>query len=178
MRHRLPIVALLSCAGLAQAADVMPDLGYQEPRPPDIPVVEWVEEKVEPPASPKDADLAEFYVSGNTANRFYIDGTTLSVGGDGVVRYALVVRAAGGATNVTYEGIRCQTGEYKLYASGRADGSWARSRTDAWRPIENKLANRHHAALNRDLFCPAGARIVSADEGRDALKRGKHPRAP
>jgi hypothetical protein len=152
--------------------------GAGESAGPDIPVADWAEEQVEPPASPKDADLVEFYVSGNTPNRFYVDGTSLSVGGDGVVRYVLVVRTPGGATNVTYEGIRCDTREVKLYASGRADGSWARSRTGAWRPIENKLANRHHAALNRDMFCPAGARIVSADEGRDALKRGKHPRAP
>lgn len=178
MKHLslLPFAAFL--AGGALAAEVARDIGFHEPVRSNFTESEWVESKVAPPALPRDADLVEFHVGANTANRFYLDGSTLSVGGDGIVRYVLVVRTAGGATNTTFEGVRCDTGEYKLYASGRADGTWARSRTDAWRPIENKLANRHHAALNRDLFCPAGARIGSADEGRDALMRGKHPRAP
>ena len=37
--------------------------------------------------------------------------------------------------------------------------------------------NRHHAALSRDYFCPGGVPIFKADEGRDALRRGKHPQA-
>jgi hypothetical protein len=140
--------------------------------------VEWRELQAEPPAAPRNEDLIEFYVGPNTTNRFYIDGTTLSAGKDGVVRYVLVVKAAGGATNVTFEGIRCQTGEYRLYASGRADGTWALSRTASWRPIENKPINRHHAALSRDLFCQSGIPIANPDQGRDALRRSKDPRAP
>jgi hypothetical protein len=138
----------------------------------------WVEEPISPPAFPKEADLIEFYVSAATANRFFIDGATLSVGKGGVVRYTLVVKTAGGATNTTYEGIRCKTGEYRLYATGRADGTWAAARNAEWRPIENKPVNRHHAALNRDFFCPLAVPIDNADEGRNALRRGKHPRAP
>jgi hypothetical protein len=126
---------------------------------------------------PKDADLIEIQVSVTTTNRFFVDGATLKPGKDGVVRYVLVVKTSGGATNVTYEGIRCKTSEYRLYASGRADGSWALARLTAWRPIENKTINRQHAALNRDFFCPAGAPIASPEEGRDALRRGKHPAA-
>lgn len=144
---------------------------YSEP-------AEWRELPVELPAAPRSEDLIEFYVGPNTANRFFIDGSTLNVGNDGVVRYVLVVKAAGGATNVTFEGIRCQTGEYKLYASGRADGSWAPSRIADWRPIENKPVNRHHAALSRDLFCSTGIPIASPDEGRNALRRSKDPRSP
>jgi hypothetical protein len=175
---RFLLLALL-IAGPSLALDVTKRMvGGNDPTGPDFSSSDWVEQRVEPPAFPKEADLVEFYASSNTANRFFIDAATLSVGDDGVVRYVLVIRTPGGATNTTYEGIRCKAGEYKLYASGRADGTWARSRSDAWRPIENKLANRHHAALNRDLFCPAGAQILSVDEGRDALRRGKHPRAP
>lgn len=129
------------------------------------------------PAFPRDADLLEFYVSAATANRFFIDAKSLSAGDGVVVRYTLVVLTAGGATNVTFEGIRCGALEYKLYATGRADRSWGALRTGEWRPIENKPINRHHAALSRDYFCPLGNPIESADEGRDALRRGKHPQA-
>lgn len=38
-------------------------------------------------------------------------------------------------------------------------------------------ANRHHAALSRDLFCPGGVAISTAAEGREALRLGRHPHA-
>lgn len=138
----------------------------------------WQEQKdVELPAFPKQVDLAEFYVSSATANKFFIDASTLAVGADGVVRYVLVVKTSGGATNVSFEGIHCKDRNWKLYATGRSDNSWNRSQASRaqWRPIENKPVNRHHAALSRDYFCPGGIGIYTADEGRNALRLGKHP---
>ncbi|MRR50529.1 MAG: hypothetical protein EG825_06380 [Rhodocyclaceae bacterium] len=137
----------------------------------------WREESIALPPLPKEENLLEFYVSAGTSNHFYIDGPSIDPGKDGVVRYTLVIRTSGGATNVTHEGIRCETRELKLYATGTMAGTWSRTRKDEWRPIENKPVNRHHAALSRDLFCPAGARIYSNEEGREALRLGKHPRA-
>ncbi|MCX8085704.1 MAG: CNP1-like family protein [Rhodocyclaceae bacterium] len=160
---------LLSGVGLAQA-----QFGLRQDDP-DAPP--WQEEVVEPPAYPEEANLLPFYVSEMTAHRFFIDGTSLSVGKDGVVRYVLVVRTAGGTTNVSFEGIRCETREFRIYATGRGDRSWAKARLSEWRPIENKPMNRHHAALSRDLFCPGGVPIASPAEGRNALKLGKHPHA-
>lgn len=136
---------------------------------------QWLESEVTLPAYPQDADLLEFYVSAATANRFFIDAKTLSVGSDGVVRYALVVLTSGGATNVSYEGMRCSVREVKLYATGRSDKIWTAARNAEWRPIENKPVNRHHAALWQDFFCPDGPPIRSVDDGRRALKRGIHP---
>jgi len=137
----------------------------------------WAEAAVTLPAFPLDSDLIEFYVSAATANRFFIDAKSLSAGSDGVIRYVLVVMTSGGATNVSYEGIRCSAREYKLYATGRGDRSWSSLRSGEWRPIENKAMNRHHAELSRDYFCPGGVPIFKADEGRDALRRGKHLQA-
>jgi hypothetical protein len=137
----------------------------------------WLEADVTLPAFPQNEDLVEFYVSATTRNRFFIDARTLNVGSDGVVRYALVVLTAGGATNVSYEGIRCSSGEVRLYATGRADRKWAPARVSEWAPIENKTVNRHHAALSREYFCPGGVPIASAAEGRNALRSGQHPRA-
>jgi len=86
-----------------------------------------------------------------------------------------VVQTQGGARNVTYEGLRCETKERRLYASGRPDGTWARSRNDEWRRIQNMATNRHHAALIFDYFCPSGAIVRDVAEARDALLRGGHP---
>lgn len=137
----------------------------------------WKEEESEPPAFPKQENLVEIYVGAVATNKYFIDASTLAVGSDEVVRYVLVVKTSGGATNVSFEGMRCRNSAWKHYATGGSDGTWTKSRAARieWRPIENKLVNRHHAALSRELFCPQGNPIRTAEEGRNALRLGKHP---
>jgi len=137
--------------------------------------VEWKELEVTLPAVPKPENLREFYVSAVATNHYFIDSSSLAVGGDGVVRYVLVVRTAGGAENVSFEGIRCDEHTWKLYATGSTDGQWRTARISEWRPIESKPVNRYHTALSRELFCPDGNPIGTAEEGRRALQLGKHP---
>jgi hypothetical protein len=168
----LCLCPVFACAEIGEA------VGFHKRAGSDYNESEQVEESATLPAYPKDADLIEFYVSPIATNHFFVDGASLSVGKDGVVRYTLVVKTAGGATNVSYEGIRCGANEYRLYATGRADGTWAKAQRSDWRPIENKTVNRHHAALNRDFLCPVGTPINTAEEGRNALRRGKHPLVP
>ena len=128
----------------------------------------WSELQAKIPPYPKDTDLIQFDAGSATANRYFIDPGSLSVSEDGVVRYILVIRAGGGASNVTFEGIRCETREQKTYAIGHRDASWARARDPQWRRIEYREVNRYHGVLYRDFFCrgktPAGSvkTIVSA----------------
>lgn len=121
---------------------------------------EWAELEVKPPPYPKTGNLIPFEVSGASSNRFYIDADSISVGGDGVVRYTLVIRSPNGAENISYEGIRCETREQKYYAFGRRDGSWSGARTAAWRRIEYKEINRQHGVLYQDFFCSSGKKPV------------------
>lgn len=152
------------------------DIGFRTwEEDPDAP--KWQEIEAALPEFPKEDDLLEFYVSAVTPNRFFVDGKSISVGADGVVRFVLVIKTAGGATNVSFEGIRCGTIEYRLYATGRSDGTWVKARASEWKRIENKPINRHHAALSRDYFCPSAVPIGNPEEGCTALKRGKHPEA-
>ena len=141
----------------------------------DREVKSWQELAVELPAAPQSGNLLPFYVSAATSNRFYIDGATLSVGSDGVVRYVLVILSAEGGRNVTFEGMRCDTRERRVYASGRPDGSWSKSRNEDWQRIRDVPANRQYTALYYDYFCPLGTIVRSVDEARDALRRGGHP---
>lgn len=175
MYARLVRLALfvVTMAGLTNHA--MAEAGFRNLDDPDAP--KWVEDDLVLPVFPQEPNLREFYVSEMTTHRFFIDTATLSVGRDGVVRYVLVVRTSGGAVNVTYEGMRCSAREYRIYASGRKDGAWAKARHSEWKPIENKPINRQHAALSRDFFCPDGVTIRSSDEGREALRLGRHPEA-
>jgi len=90
----------------------------------------WQEIAFQLPAAPRAENLLPFYVSATATQSFAIDAKSVAVGTDGVVRYTLVTTSASGAKNVSYEGIRCQLLQKKLYAFGHADGSWARSRRD------------------------------------------------
>lgn len=142
---------------------------------------EWTEDEIVPPALPDDASLVPIYVSAVQTNEYLVDLKSVNLGKDQVVRYTLVVRTSGGARNVSYEGMRCETREWKTYATVRttAEGSvWAKTRLGQWRPVENKAVNRHHAAISKDFFCPNGSSLRSTEEGIDALRRGGHPEVP
>ncbi len=138
---------------------------------------DWREAAITLPEFPQAERLVEFYVSASTSFRFFIDPKTLMVGDDGVIRYVLVARSASGARNVSFEGIRCKTGEFKQYATGRDDASWVERRGAEWVPIDSKTVNRQHQALRSEYFCPRGVPIHTAAEGIDALRRAGHPNA-
>jgi hypothetical protein len=91
-----------------------------------------------------------------------------------VVRYTLVARSPNGVDNVSYEGLRCQSGKYKVYATGRSDGKWT-PRTMEWEEIPLRTVQRWHLVLRRSYFCPQTVAIRDVAEGIDALKRGGHP---
>lgn len=157
----LPVVSLFAVQAGAEDFD---DDDYLQKR--------WQESEVVLPASPSEASLLSFYVSAATENRFFIDGATLAVGSDGVVRYVLVVVSPQGVRNVTFEGMRCDTKERRVYAAGRMDGSWSKGRRDEWVPIRDAYANRHHTALYNEYFCPVTGAVKTAAEAKEALMRG------
>jgi hypothetical protein len=170
MRWR--VFALLAvCASAVCAAP--PDFGDEE----DPASAKKVEETPPFPVFPRPENLIRFDVGPTASNQYFVDASSLSVK-EGTVHYVLVVKASGGAMNVSFEGMRCREGEFKLYGTGRADGSWSKARLGDWRRIsEDTAANRYHAALSRDYFCPGRSAIANAEEGRDALRRGKNPKA-
>jgi hypothetical protein len=135
----------------------------------------WQEVQAQLPAYPKAEQLIPFEVSSSTRHKHFIDGASLSAGEDGVVRYTVVVKTEGGAENVSFEGLRCATGERKLYAFGRADGqgggSWSRNRYARWELIQARLASSYQRELFFHYFCTVdGAGDMKVM--RDALRRG------
>lgn len=134
----------------------------------------WHEERVALPPYPKPGNLIEFD-AGPTDFRFFVDAASLSVGDDGVVRYVLVARSPQGTENVSFDGLRCSSGEYKIYAIGRSDHSWARNRDADWRSTAQR-AGRWHRVLANDYFCPGKSPIRTVSEGVEALKSGGNPR--
>lgn len=162
------LVLLLGAAGPALA---------DAEKPYDFEEKPWTEAETALPDFPKQDDLLEFHAGPTERNRFFVDGRTIAVGSDGIVRYVLVLKTPGGASNVSLEGIRCDTREYKLFAVGLADGTWSKVQSPQWRTIENKLMNQYRATLNREFFCPGGA-ARNAAEIRTALRRDSRSSLP
>ena len=129
------------------------------------------------PAPPKPGDLIEFDPGRPATLRYYIDPASLSVGTDAIVRFTVVVRGEGTASNVSYEAIRCKTRERKVYAYGRTDGTWSAVRAPQWTTISGLTTDGHRFVLYENYFCPSRQIIASAREGVEALRRGSHPRA-
>lgn len=154
---------LAACAGaLAQSFDEDFD---DEDKP-------WQEVAVQLPPTPQQQNLAEFYLSPNATMKAYIDLNSVSIGTDKVVRYTVETKTEGGAVNVMYEGMRCETWEKKTYAFGHPDGTWSRSRRDKWQPIRDIGVNRIDGALFKDYFCE-GKMIADNENVKSIINRLK-----
>ena len=137
----------------------------------------WQELQAQIPSYPKPENLLRFDAGANTANAFFVDSASVSVGDDGVVRYTLMVRTGGGATNVSFEGIRCDTRELKIYAFGRPNSDWSRARDTRWREITFREINNHHQTLFREHFCPTRKTIATVPQILQTLKYGPPQRS-
>ena len=115
----------------------------------------WKESKATLPPFPKDEDLLEFPVEADTgaALNYFVDSKSLSVGPDGVIRYTLVIVAAQGAKNVMFEGIRCDSNEYKTYAFGAGKGRFHKLRKPEWKLMLGNNQTEYRKRLRAHYLC-------------------------
>jgi hypothetical protein len=122
-------------------------VSYEEPEP-------WKEADIQIPPAPRDQDLIEFQVD-DPERRFtyFIDKRSLRVDPDGVVRYTLVIESRRGVRNYAFEGLRCHTREYKVYAYGSSKGKLRPRKAPKWKAIYEERFSRVHRALHRYYLC-------------------------
>lgn len=132
----------------------------------------WVEAEVQLPVFPESQNLIPFTVGAISDTRFLIDGDSLSVESDGVIRYTLIVISSAGAQNISFEGVRCSTVERRSYAFGRSDKTWSKARSNQWTKIRGNT-NNHFVELYTNYFCTIGMPIIaSGDDARRVLRNG------
>jgi hypothetical protein len=164
---RFSVGLLLACLALTSFAQTEEEINDLDK--------EWKEIALTLPEAPKEANLLPFSIGPIATQRFFIDSQSVTVGKDAVVRYTLVSISSSGAKNISYEGMRCDVRQRRLYAFGRPDGSWSRARTAEWEKINPKAANRQHATLASDFLCNAGmvsgtaAQIIQRIRNNDVL---------
>lgn len=113
---------------------------------------------VPPPAYPRDKDLIEYTATGRSTSRFLVDGATLGIAEDKVIRFVLDVRSSSGVRNVTYSGVRCDTWQWKDYAYANGDRGWRLDEDAAWQDIERKNFNNYRESLVSEFLCLDGVR--------------------
>ena len=138
----------------------------------DREITSWTEMQAQLPAYPVDMNLIPLDVGPETPFRYFVDARSVSTGNDGISRYTLVIKTPGGATNVSFEGIRCESREQKYYAIGRSDKSWARARNPQWRFIEYREFGGHHITLYKEYLCRGKIMVEPAELIVQALRAG------
>jgi hypothetical protein len=116
------------------------------------------------PKVPAPQDTLAFQASATTTNRFAVDPASLAIDGETVVRFMLIVTSAGGVRNVSYEAFRCYSGEQRLLAIARADGTWSVLGKSQWRPLErdDKRNSQYRELYSR--LCAGGAAAAQKPE--------------
>jgi hypothetical protein len=142
MLPRLLVLAALAGASCCASAQLVPEN-------PD-----WKEFDAPPPPALRTQGLIPLDVPGSASSlRFGVDPDSVSVGPDSVVRYVVVAAGSSGVTNGIYEGIRCSTGEVKVYARHNPDSGWVPAKGGDWKDLYSVPNARYSLAVARNGAC-------------------------
>lgn len=133
-------LAFMACAAHAQLGSENPD---------------WKEVEAPPPPALKLDGLIPLDIQGS-ALRFGVAPASIAIGSDGIVRYVVVASSTSGAVNAIYEGIRCDTGQYKVYARHNPDSGWKPTKDADWRSLheqQEQPMSRHTLLIARTGAC-------------------------
>ncbi len=96
-------------------------------------------------------------------NQYHLALDSLTLGEDDILRYVVaVVPKQGNAKNIIFEGIDCNTHQYRTYGWGNPDGSWLKSSTVTWKKVSQNQHNAWQGALD-DKFCQFADRPDSVE---------------
>ena len=132
------LAVFVSFGALAQIVDLDPD--WKEVDVPPLPA--FNRDKLVPVDMPPHITL-----------KLGVDPATLSISSDSVVRYVMVAISNSGSVNAMYEGIRCMTGEVKVYARYSSSGQWKPVDNAQWRPLNDNQPSKHALAFARQAAC-------------------------
>ncbi len=131
-----------------------------------------IDERPTPPPYPRFDQLVPADLGGGFD--YFIDPSSISIAARSVVRYTVVARSPGGATNVSFEGLLCESRQRRLYALGREDGTWSAARDSEWADARNSTGS-YYATLADYYFCPDKKPVADPAEAVRALRLGGHP---
>jgi hypothetical protein len=81
-----------------------------------------------------------------------VDTDSILIGNDGITRYTVILTSPNDNSQVQYEGIRCDSFQWRLYGTFE-NGIWKENPLSTWRAIQSNIPNRYQAALAQGAFC-------------------------
>jgi hypothetical protein len=165
-------LALAGTTSLAQSSKSGASDRYFVPSGNGLDNPDWVEEDATPPAVFSKDKLIPLEMPPQVTVKVGIDPETIVVGGDGVVRYVVVMRNASGSTSAFYEGIRCVSDEVKTYARQSGAGDWTLVKNPQWKGVTDTMPSHHAQAFARQGGCQAKL-ATSKQEIITVLKSGR-----
>ena len=150
--------------GLALAALAAPALAQYA----DLDRADWKEDAVPPPPAYSTSGLIEIDMPRSSSVKMGIDPATITINREtGIVRYVVLARGPS-ALNASYEGIRCATGEFRVYARQTQGNPWSNNEDGAWKSMrgQSSVIVQHPYWLARNGICigssvrPAVAEMV------------------
>ena len=178
MRYEGLFILLLSLFCLPGSLHAASDWSFDDPHKTEREYIEsepWKEGESALPSYPRDENLVDLgfdYPGSNFS--YFLDSDSLKLGDDGVVRYTLVIRSTSGASNVMFEGMRCNDKAYKTYGYGTGKGKLQIARNPKWRSIRESGSKPFRYDMWKHYFCFVENEISPRD--REAILRAiKYP---
>lgn len=142
------LLPLLCSASFAQLTPPDPDWREGEaPKPPALQLEGLIPLEIE-----------------RSALKWAVDPRSISIGGDRIVRYVVVAASNSGTVNAMYEGIRCNTGEVKVYARHTPGAGWVQTRGADWQSLHGNGPSRHSLVIARSGVCLGHAPNLSVEQ--------------
>ncbi len=140
----------------------------------DLDRADWKEDVAPPPPAYSTQRLIDIDMPRGSSVRMGIDPATITINHQtGIVRYVAVARGPS-AVNATYEGIRCATGEYRVYARQVQGGDWSPNTDERWLSMRGQTAVmvQHPGRLAQGGLCIGTGTRQTVPEMVRELKSG------
>jgi hypothetical protein len=159
MRREVAVAAAVWAAGAAWAQQA-----------PDFPAMTgpagitapWQEAEAPPPPALRTSGLVPLEVPGAVELRYGVDPASVAIGADRVVRFVVVASSRSGAVNAIYEGVRCDRGEYRVYA--RSSGQGWHPVEAGWKSLSEGIEAHQARAVAKDGACRGHVANASATQ--------------
>ena len=118
-------------------------------------IADWKEDAVPPPPAYRLSGLVDIDMPNGSSIKMGVDPKTITINqATGIVRYVVVARGPS-AVNAAYEGIRCATGEFRVYARQVQGSEWVTNTDTEWKPMrgQSSVVVSHPLQLARGGMC-------------------------
>ena len=118
-------------------------------------LADWREGEVPPPPAYSTSGLIDIDMPAGSSVKLGVDPKTIAIDqAKGIVRYVVVMRGPT-AVNASYEGIRCNTGEFRVYARQTQGNPWSAGAENDWKSLRLRsgVVVRYPYELARGGMC-------------------------